>query len=88
MKTTATPESRQAMLDNAICLHARDWRLVQRTETQAQLVSGKPVSHVLHLLLSLITLGLWIPIWILVALVCGEKYKLLRVDEYGTVRAS
>lgn len=39
-------------------------------------------SHVLHLLLSLISLGLWIPIWILVAISnstqgqcgeCGEK---------------
>jgi hypothetical protein len=27
-----------------------------------------PTSHVLHLLLSLVTLGLWIPMWILVAI--------------------
>lgn len=28
---------------------------------------GPSTSHVLHLLLSLITFGLWIPIWLLVA---------------------
>ena len=38
-------------------------------------------SHILHLLLSLVTVGLWIPIWIIVALnakplqctQCGKK---------------
>jgi hypothetical protein len=58
-----------------------------RTETQAQLVKGKHTSHLLHLVLSLLTAGLWIPVSILVALVGGEKQKLLAVDEYGTVSA-
>lgn len=32
-------------------------------------------SHVLHLLLSLITLGLWIPVWILVGVSNGSQLK-------------
>lgn len=36
-------------------------------------------SHVLHLLLSVITVGLWIPVWLLVALSHGiERAKIDR----------
>jgi len=47
---------------------------------------GSGVSHVLHLLLSLLTLGLWLPVWLLCSLnqstaaactVCGKKAGLL-----------
>lgn len=32
-------------------------------------------NHVLHLLLSVVTVGFWIPIWLLVALFGGGPYK-------------
>jgi hypothetical protein len=80
----ATPQDH---LDDAVRQHTRrGWRLEHRTENQAQLVKGKHTSHLLHLVLSLITLGIWIPIWILVSLLGGQKQKFLSVDEYGTVR--
>ena len=86
-KVTVSPEVRQQNLDAAIHKQARrGWKLLTRTETQAQMVFGRPPSHVLHLLLSLITVGLWIPVWILVGLFGGEKTQLLKVDEFGTVR--
>ena len=41
-----------------------------------------PTSHVLHLLLTLITAGLWLPVWIIVAMsasytcaVCGSRTR-------------
>lgn len=50
---------------------------------QSETIHERPsTSHVLHLLLSVITVGLWIPVWILVALsnsnqglclTCGRK---------------
>ena len=37
-------------------------------QLQLLLAKRKRTSHVLHLLLSLLTLGLWVPVWLLVAL--------------------
>lgn len=38
-----------------------------------------------HLLLSLVTLGLWIPVWILLGLTQRERRKVIRVDASGNV---
>ena len=51
-------------------------------------------SHILHLLLSVITVGFWIPIWILVALIksapqcteCGGKRGLFGLTTTGANR--
>lgn len=44
-----------------------------------QLMSKKKkTNHVLHLLLSLITAGMWIPIWILVAV--SNSLENIRID--------
>lgn len=45
-----------------------------------QLLSKKKkTSHVLHLILSLVTVGLWIPVWIIVCISNAiENYKVDR----------
>ena len=48
-----------------------------QTAEVTQLTKGHPVNHILHLLLSVFTLGLWLPVWLLVALVRGEKRKVI-----------
>lgn len=69
-------------LDSVVLYYTRKgWRVTSRSDTQAQLAKGKPVSHVLHLLLSLITLGFWIPVWILVTIAGGEKHKLVDASQ-------
>jgi hypothetical protein len=35
-------------------------------------VTGKPVNHVLHLLLSLFLCAMWVPVWLIMAAVGGE----------------
>lgn len=37
--------------------------------TQMVTYSKKKTNHVLHLLLSIVTLGVWIPVWIVIAVV-------------------
>jgi len=61
-----------------------------RVETQGEFnaalrFGGKPVNHILHLLLSLVTLGLWVLVWIAMAISSAmSKYTVtLTVDEYG-----
>jgi hypothetical protein len=85
--TKLTAEERSAALDNAVINYTRmGWRTLTRSATQAQMVKGKRTNHILHLLLSLVTLGFWIPVWIIVAIAGGEKQRLLTVDEFGIVQ--
>jgi hypothetical protein len=63
------------------------WRIESQTEFGAVLVKGSRVNHILHLLLTVFTLGLWIIVWALLALTGGEKRRMYRVDEYGNVES-
>lgn len=57
----------------------KGWRVESQSEHQAVLVKGHRPNHILHLLLSIFTLGLWIPVWILVTLLSREKRKVVTV---------
>lgn len=65
---------------------ARGGRVDSQNDTMAVVVTGKPVNHILHFLITLFTAGLWIPIWIIVAATGGEKRKMITVDEFGNVQ--
>lgn len=51
----------------------------------AVLIWGRKANHILHLLLSLVTFGLWIIVWILIAINSGEKRHLYQIDKYGRI---
>jgi len=53
------------------------YRIEIQTAEATQLVKGRPVNHVLHLLLSVFTAGLWLPVWVLVAIHDGEKRQII-----------
>ena len=77
------------MLDQAIMgLAARGGRVTARSESTAVVLMGKPVNHVLHLILTILSLcccGIWAPVWLLIAAFGGEHRELLTVDPYGQV---
>jgi hypothetical protein len=58
-------------------------RVESQSDYQAVVVKGKPVNHVLHLILTLVTLTFWGPVWIGLAIFGGEKRSMVSVDEYG-----
>jgi hypothetical protein len=60
-------------------------RVESQTGFSAVLVRGRRVNHVLHLLLSIFTVGLWVIVWIILSLSGGEKRKMITVDEYGNI---
>lgn len=77
-------------LDPLIEEEARRWtvcgyRVESRLSGQIVLVKGKRPSHVLHLLLSLITVGLWLPVWLCIGVFGGEKRRVVSVDHCGLV---
>lgn len=58
-------------------------RVESQSDFQAVVVTGKKVNHVLHLILTLVTLGFWAFVWIGLAIFGGEKRSMVVVDEYG-----
>ena len=79
-----TPEERKELLARTIAGQiANGARVESQSDFQAVVVKGKPVNHVLHLIVSLFTLLLWVPVWIVMTIVGGEKRSMVTVDEYG-----
>lgn len=87
--TRATQEERTAALERYLMDATRQgWRVQSQGANQAQLTKGKPTNHILHLILSIITLGLWLIVWLLVVLFAGEKQRHVTVDGMGRVLTS
>ena len=58
-------------------------RVESQSDFQAVVIKGKPVNHTLHLIITLVTLTMWAPVWIALAIFGGEKRSMVVVDEYG-----
>lgn len=83
---TKSERERSELLDAAVANHVRNGKRVEsRSGAQAIMVKGRRVNHILHLLIAVITLGLWLPIWVLLVLIGGEKREVIEVDAYGRV---
>lgn len=83
----AGPDDRKRALAHAITQEVAYGRRVEsQSDYQAVVVRGRRPNHLLHLLLTIVTLGLWAIVWILVAIFGGEKRTVLQVDEFGNVR--
>lgn len=64
---------------------AEGWRVESRTEGTAVLIKGKPVNHILHVILSVITFGAWILVWINVWAWAGERRTTIRQWDDGKI---
>ena len=86
-RTLSLPERAEALQDYLAQAAGRGWRMETKAETIAFMVSGKPVNHLLHAVMSLLTGGLWLAVWAGMAVFGGEKRMLARVDQFGEVKA-
>lgn len=79
-----SPEDRQAALAGRIAYWVRnDYRVEAQSPEQAVMVTGHRPNHILHLILTILTLGIWLIVWIILAIAGGEKRKTIAVDAYG-----
>jgi hypothetical protein len=48
---------------------------------------GKPINHILHLILTLLTCGLWGIVWIVIWIISNQEKKsiALQINEFGQV---
>ena len=58
-------------------LLAQGYHVEIQTRELTQLVRGHRVNHLLHFIISTATLGLWLPMWIGLAAIGGEKRKII-----------
>jgi hypothetical protein len=58
-------------------------QVLTRTSTEAVVDVGTPVNHILHLLISVLLCGLWLPVWFFISTTNGARRITLMVDEYG-----
>lgn len=76
--TPLSDDERKAWLAQQVDEHLRyGWQVESRTENLASLRRGKPINHVLHLLITLLSCFLWVPVWIGLAIFAGEKRKTI-----------
>jgi hypothetical protein len=81
-----TAEQRKATLDRTLQLQgAQGWRIETRSDFQATIAKGNRINNTLHLILTIITAGLWGIVWIILALFGGIKRRMITVDEYGNI---
>lgn len=82
-------EQRRQIIDSAVNEFVTGgYRVESRSEFQAVFVRGKRPNHLLHLILTIVTLGLWGIVWIYLAVVKHEKRMVVSVDEYGNRRGA
>ena len=80
-------EERKVELAQSIASSLRqpgEWRVETQGDYYAVVTSGQPVNHLLHLFLTVFTVGLWGLVWYYLAATGGEVTRFrLAVDEYG-----
>lgn len=79
-----TDTEKAERLETAISMMVRDgWRVEYRAPAMATMLRGQRPNHILHLILSLITCGLWLPVWGFLGIFKGQKRRLIELDEFG-----
>jgi hypothetical protein len=60
-------------------------RVAFQGDDRVVVITGRPVNHILHLLLTIATAGLWIFGWILASATGGEQSHILTLNDAGDV---
>jgi Mg2+/citrate symporter len=61
-------------------------RVELQDDFSAVLVFGTKPNHILHFILSILTAGFWLIIWLFIALGSKERRTLYKIDEYGIIK--
>ena len=83
-------KDRQERLSRAIATKTMTgWNIVDRNDKELQAVMvfpEKPVKHIVHLIITLVTCGIWGPVWAVLALLHkGDKRVRISIDAAGNL---
>ncbi len=84
-----TSDERKELLSRQVAsMLSQGRRIESQSDYQAVLVYGHRLNHILHLILTFITLGVWGLVWLGLAFIGGEKREVIQVDEWGNSSVS
>ena len=84
-----TADERKGILAQQITNRvAMGMRVETQSDYQAVLVKGRPINHVLHLILTLVTVGFWGVVWVILFFMGGERREIINIDEWGNPQIS
>ena len=79
-----TTDERKELLARHVSMQiTQGWRVESQSDFQSVLIRGRKVNHVLHLIVTLVTIGVWGVIWIALVALGGEERQMVQVDEWG-----
>lgn len=85
----ATDSERRAALDARLARElAEGASLESQSGYNAVVLKGKKVNHILHLILSVLTAGLWLIVWALLVLTNKRQRIVLHVNDEGVVETT
>jgi hypothetical protein len=85
----ATDAERRQALESRIALELTSGGVLEsQTAYTAVVIHGKKTNHILHLILSVITAGLWLIVWAVLILTRKQQRVVLSVDDEGVVNRS
>jgi hypothetical protein len=67
---------------------AAGYRVESQTDINAITMKGGSTNHVLHLILTLVTFGMWSLVWLIMWVINRQQGLILSVDDYGNVSTS
>ena len=62
---------------------SKGWRVESQSAVQAILVKGKNINHTLQIFLTVITLGVWLVVYVPIYFTNRRQTKIVRVDDFG-----
>jgi hypothetical protein len=89
-ETILSAHERRQILDRKVAeMEAEGARLESHSHHhEAIMVKGKPIHHLAHFLIGLITVGVWWLVWAGLVIFGGVKRYRVSVDEQGNVHAT
>jgi hypothetical protein len=91
MGEVKSPDERKATLARTVTnlvAQGGGRRVESQSDYQAVVVRGRHVRHVLHLVLSILTAGVWLVVWLAMWLIYRERRDIVSVDEYGNINVA
>ena len=77
---------RQEILEQSVMdAISKGWKIESQGKYHAVIVEGGSVNHLLHLILSILTSGIWIIVWFLLVVFGGQRRRMIYVNEQGYI---
>ena len=85
MSENSDSQRKSALANHVTPEISKGWHVESQGDFQVVMSRGKKPNHLLHIILSIFTGGIWLVVYLFMIIRGGEKRQMLVVDEFGTV---